>query len=442
MRSKVVAAEMARSGGVAVVIADGRTPDVVTDASAGRPVGTRFSADPSPLSAYKLWVRYGKPVRGRVEVDAGADRAVSTKGTSLLAVGVTAVDGAFAAGDAIELTGPDGKAVAVGIASRSAGDVRAAIGIRGAGEVVHRDNLVVRMNAIAPNLTADARAAARAMASVDSARRDAALEAIAQAIEQRATEIQAANELDVAAATGHQTAAIIDRLTLTPDRIAGLAEGVRAVIALPDPIGTVLSRIERDNGLVIEKVRVPLGVVAVIYEARPNVTTDAAALTLKSGNACILRGSRMAANTNRVLIDLVRSAIEASGLPIDSVQEMEADRERLREFIAQPGAADVVIPRGGEELKHFLLDNSRIPVLAAAGGNNHVYVDATADAAMAEAIAVNSKIQRPGVCNSAETLLVHRDRPELMESITAALRDRGRRDRRGRRGLGRSSFSI
>ena len=143
MRSKVVAAEMARSGGVAVVIADGRTPDVVTDASAGRSVGTRFSADPSPLSAYKLWVRYGKPVRGRVEVDAGAARAVSTKGTSLLAVGVTAVDGAFAAGDAIELAGPDGKAVAVGIASRSAGDVRAAIGIRGAGEVVHRDNLVV-----------------------------------------------------------------------------------------------------------------------------------------------------------------------------------------------------------------------------------------------------------------------------------------------------------
>ncbi len=139
----------------------------------------------------------------------------------------------------------------------------------------------------------------------------------------------------------------------------------------------MFSRIERDNGLVIEKVRVPLGVVAVIYEARPNVTTDAAALTLKSGNACILRGSRMAANTNRVLIDLVRSAIEASGLPIDSVQEMEADRERLREFIARPGAADVVIPRGGEELKHFLLDNSRIPVLAAAGGNNHVYVDAT-----------------------------------------------------------------
>jgi glutamate-5-semialdehyde dehydrogenase len=280
------------------------------------------------------------------------------------------------------------------------------------------------MNAIAPDLTVGARAAARSMAAVDSASRDAALEAIAQAIEARAGEIEAANKLDVAAATG-RTSAIIDRLTLTPDRIAGLAEGVRAVIALPDPIGTVLSRVERDNGLVIEKVRVPLGVVAVIYEARPNVTTDAAALTIKSANACILRGSRMAANTNRVLIDLVRSAIADSGLPIDAVQEMEADRERLREFIARPGAADVVIPRGGEELKHFLLDNSRIPVLAAAGGNNHVYVDASADAAMAEAIAVNAKIQRPGVCNSAETLLVHRDRPELMEAITAALRDHG-----------------
>jgi glutamate-5-semialdehyde dehydrogenase len=281
------------------------------------------------------------------------------------------------------------------------------------------------MNAIAPDLSADARAAARAMASVDAASRNAALEAIARAIEARATEIEAANTLDVNAATGHQSAAIIDRLTLTPDRIAGLAEGVRAVIALPDPIGTVLSRVERDNGLVIEKVRVPLGVVAIIYEARPNVTTDAAALTIKSGNACILRGSRMAANTNRVLIDLVRSAIEAGGLPIDAVQEMETDRERLREFITRPGAADVVIPRGGEELKHFLLDNSRIPVLAAAGGNNHVYVDASADAAMAEAIAVNAKIQRPGVCNSAETLLVHRDRPELMAAITAALRDQG-----------------
>ena len=278
---------------------------------------------------------------------------------------------------------------------------------------------------MAPDITSNARTAARTMATLPASQREDALEAIARSIELHADEIVAANRLDVAAATGDQPSAIIDRLTLTPDRIAGLAAGVRAVIGLPDPIGTVLSRVERENGLVIEKVRVPLGVVAIIYEARPNVTTDAAALALKSGNACILRGSRMAAHSNRVLIDLVRAAIENSGLPVDAVQELEADRDRLREFISQPGAADVVIPRGGEELKHFLLDNSRIPVLAAAGGNNHVYVDRSADAAMAEAIAVNAKIDRPGVCNSAETLLVHRDRPELMEAITAALRREG-----------------
>jgi glutamate-5-semialdehyde dehydrogenase len=170
---------------------------------------------------------------------------------------------------------------------------------------------------------------------------------------------------------------------------------------------------------------VPLGVVAVIYEARPNVTTDAAALTLKSGNACILRGSRLAAHTNRALIEVVRGAVAAAGLPADAVQELEADHERLREFVSDPGAADVVIPRGGEQLKHFLLEHSRVPVLAAAGGNNHVYIDRTADAAMATAIAVNAKVQRPGVCNAAETLLVHRDRAELRDAICDALREAG-----------------
>jgi glutamate-5-semialdehyde dehydrogenase len=280
------------------------------------------------------------------------------------------------------------------------------------------------MSIIAPDLTANARGAARILAALPGERRDAALEAIAVAIESRADEIEAANRLDVEAATS-ETSAIIDRLTLTQERIAGLAGAVREVAALPDPVGTLLERIERSDGLLIEKVRVPLGVIAVIYEARPNVTTDAAALTIKSGNTCILRGSRTAQHTNRVLIDLVRDAIAEAGLPVDAVQQLEADREELGEFISRPGAADVVIPRGGEGLKHFLLDHSRIPVLAAAGGNCHVYIDASADAEMAEAIAVNAKIHRPGVCNAAETLLVHRDRPELRESITAALRTNG-----------------
>ena len=199
----------------------------------------------------------------------------------------------------------------------------------------------------------------------------------------------------------------------------------------------MLSRVERDNGLVIEKVRVPLGVVAIIYEARPNVTTDAAALTLKSGNACILRGSRMAAHTNRVLIDLVRAAVESSGLPVDAVQEMEADRDRLREFISQPGGGrrgDPARRRGAQALPARQLPHP------GAGRRRRKQPRLRGrrppTPTMAEAIAINAKIQRPGVCNSAETLLVHRDRPELMDAITAALRARGRRDRGRRGGVG------
>ncbi|MGN6378598.1 MAG: glutamate-5-semialdehyde dehydrogenase [Gaiellales bacterium] len=269
-----------------------------------------------------------------------------------------------------------------------------------------------------------ARAAARVLAAVPGGLRDAALEEMALAVERAADEIAAANAADLDGATGERPA-IVDRLTLTPQRIADLAAGVRAVAALPDPIGAVIAEHTRPDGLRITKLRAPLGVVAVVYEARPNVTTDAAALTLKSGNACILRGSRLAAHTNRTLIEVVRRAIAAAGLPADAVQELEADHDRLREFVSDPAAADVVIPRGGEQLKHFLLEHSRVPVLAAAGGNNHVYVDATADADMARAIVVNAKVQRPGVCNAAETLLVHRDRADLAEDICGALREAG-----------------
>jgi glutamate-5-semialdehyde dehydrogenase len=269
-----------------------------------------------------------------------------------------------------------------------------------------------------------ARAAARTLAAASSEARNAALAAIAAAVEAASGEIAAANARDLEGAAGERPA-IVDRLTLTPERIAGLAAGVRAVAALPDPIGEVLMRRTRPDGLRITKLRVPLGVVAVVYEARPNVTTDAAALTLKAGNACILRGSRLAAHTNRALVDVTREAVAAAGLPADAVQELVADHAALREFVSHPDAADVVIPRGGEALKHFLLEHSRVPVLAAAGGNNHVFVDAAADPAKAVAIAVNAKVQRPGVCNAAETLLVHRDAAALGEAICAALREAG-----------------
>ena len=277
---------------------------------------------------------------------------------------------------------------------------------------------------LAPTPAARAREASRALAALDGAARDAALAAVAAALERRTHEVLAANAEDVAGAEG-QTAAIVDRLRLDPGRVAGIAAAVLGIAELPDPIGAVLRDFTLENGIRIRKLRVPLGVVLVVFEARPNVAVDAAALCVKSGNACILRGSRLAARTNAVLIDIVRDSLYASGIPADAVVSVGGGHEALDELLADPATADVVIPRGGEELKKRLLRDSRIPVLAAAGGNCHVYVDASADSASAVAIAVNAKTQRPGVCNAAETLLVHRDRPELREEICAALRAAG-----------------
>ena len=277
---------------------------------------------------------------------------------------------------------------------------------------------------LAPTPAARAREASRALAALDGAARDAALAAVAAALERRTDEVLAANAEDVAGAAG-QTAAIVDRLRLDPGRVAGIAAAVLGIAELPDPIGAVLRDFTLENGIRIRKLRVPLGVVLVVFEARPNVAVDAAALCVKSGNACILRGSRLAARTNAVLIDIVRDSLHASGIPADAVVSVGGGHEALDELLADPATADVVIPRGGEELKKRLLRDSRIPVLAAAGGNCHVYVDASADSASAVALAVNAKTQRPGVCNAAETLLVHRDRPELREEICAALRAAG-----------------
>ena len=274
----------------------------------------------------------------------------------------------------------------------------------------------------APGLRA--RGAARILAALDGEARNAALAGIADALERRSAEVLDANAADVAGASG-QTAAIIDRLTLNSDRLAAIAAGVLTIADLPDPIGAVLRDFTLENGIRVRKLRVPLGVVMVVFEARPNVAVDAAALCIKSGNACILRGSRLAARTNSVLVDIVRDSLEAGGIPADAVVAVGGGHEALDELLADPATADVVIPRGGEELKKRLLRDSRIPVLAAAGGNCHVYVDAAADAAAAVAIAVNAKTQRPGVCNAAETLLVLRDLPELRDEICAALREAG-----------------
>jgi glutamate-5-semialdehyde dehydrogenase len=202
--------------------------------------------------------------------------------------------------------------------------------------------------------------------------------------------------------------AMVDRLLLDEDRLKEVSASVRALAAFPDPIGQIVDGWRLENGLELRKVRVPLGVVAVVYEARPNVTVDAACLCLKTGNAVILRGGSAAKHTNRILTEVVQGAVIEAGLPREVVAYLSPDdRRELTELIQQRRYVDLVIPRGGEQLKDYLLEHSRVPVVYAAGGNCHVYVDAAADLDKAVEIIINAKCQRPGVCNAAETLLVH-----------------------------------
>ena len=283
------------------------------------------------------------------------------------------------------------------------------------------------MGIISSNAVADrGRAAARILRAADTATRDAALTAIARHLEADAAAILSANAQDVAAAVAEGIAAsLVDRLTLDPQRLDALAAAVRAVAALDDPVGRIVDDRRLHNGLELIKVRVPIGRVLVVYEARPNVTVDVAALCIKSGNVALLRGSSSAHATNAALGNAVRRGLADAGLPEDAVLSIEGTRAELSELVSDPATADIVVPRGGEALKDFLLEHSRIPVLAAAGGNCHVYLDREADQAMAVAITLNAKVQRPGVCNAAETLLVHADRLDLLAPVLGALHEAG-----------------
>ena len=252
-----------------------------------------------------------------------------------------------------------------------------------------------------------AKRASRTLATLDRGAKDTALHAIADALEARTPEILEANARDMEAGRENGLSpALMDRLRLDDARVAAIAGQVRDVAALPDPVGEVLDGGRLANGLAIRRVRVPLGVVGVVYEARPNVTIDATALCLKSGNAIVLRGSSSAAHSNAVLAGLAQ---EASGLPDGSVTLLTGGREELAELATQNGLVDLIIPRGGDGLKKALEGVATVPVIFAAAGNCHVYVDATADLDAARRIIVNAKTQRPGVCNAAETLLVHVD---------------------------------
>ena len=255
-----------------------------------------------------------------------------------------------------------------------------------------------------------AKNAKRAMALATSDIKNTALVAMAMALEKRAPSILTANATDMEAARGTVSDVMLDRLALSPERIADMADGVRKVAALPDPVGLVLRREEQPNGLVIERTAIPMGVVAIIYESRPNVTSDAAALALKAGSACVLRCGKEAHRSAAAIVDALRQGLTAAGLPQDALGLVEdTTRQSANELMTASGLVDLLIPRGGAGLIRACVDNATVPVIETGTGICHVYVDKDADLNMALSIVENAKCSRPSVCNAAEVCLVHRD---------------------------------
>ena len=253
-----------------------------------------------------------------------------------------------------------------------------------------------------------ARGAKGAMALADTERKNQALLEMARALEGRTADILAANGRDLEAARGTISEVMLDRLALSPERIAGMAQGMREVAALPDPVGAVLSRVERPNGMVIEKTAVPMGVIAIIYESRPNVTSDAAALALKAGSACVLRGGKEAHRSAAAIVAALKEGLAAAGLPEDALQLVEdTSRASANELMTASGYVDLLIPRGGAGLIRACVDNATVPVIETGTGICHIYVDRAADLDMALNIVENAKCSRPSVCNAAEVCLVH-----------------------------------
>ena len=273
-----------------------------------------------------------------------------------------------------------------------------------------------------------ARRAARTLAPVPRAKKDAALEAIAQTLEARTQPILSANAEDLEAARAKGTSdALLDRLRLTGERIRAMAAAVREVAALPDPVGEIVSQSTRPNGIRIARVRVPIGVIAMIYESRPNVTVEASVLALKAGNAIVLRGGSEAARSNAALADALGAALEEVGLPRDAVQVVPfTDRDGVRALVQQSELVDLAIPRGGEALIRFVTENARVPVVQHYKGVCHVFLDRGVDVAEATRIVLNAKMQRPGVCNALECLLVDAsDAARILPPVGKALLEKG-----------------
>lgn len=276
------------------------------------------------------------------------------------------------------------------------------------------------------DMARDAKGAAGKLRKVDRTKKDAALVLMADRLMERRHEIRKENEKDVSAARqGGLSSAMIDRLTLDDKVIGEMASGLREVAGLSDPVGQVTGMWKRPNGLVVGRVRIPLGVIGFIYESRPNVTVDAAGLCLKSGNAVILKGGSEAIHSNLILADILREALQKTGLPETAIQVIPTtDREAVNVLLSMEDYVDIIIPRGGEGLIRFVTKNSRIPVLKHYKGVCHVYVDEFADPVMASDVCFNAKVQRPGVCNAMETMLVHeRIARVFLPSMVKRLRD-------------------
>ncbi|MEK3881400.1 glutamate-5-semialdehyde dehydrogenase [Paenibacillus sp. PL2-23] len=271
-----------------------------------------------------------------------------------------------------------------------------------------------------------AQEAAAVMNRLTTEDKNAALLAMADALLARQEELIEANADDLQRGRDNGTSSsLLDRLALDSARIEGIAEGLRQIIELPDPVGELLEQFERPNGMKVEKIRVPLGVIGMIYEARPNVTVDAAGLCLKTGNCVVLRGGSAALSSNRKLIDILKYALAATALPVDALQLIEdSDRASVNEMLKLNGLLDVVIPRGGAALIRNVVENATVPVIETGAGICHVYVDDTARLDMAASIAFNAKVQRPSVCNSIETMLVHRSLgPSGLATLLAPMKD-------------------
>ena len=270
-----------------------------------------------------------------------------------------------------------------------------------------------------------ARAAWPSLRGADTEKKNAALNAMAHALLERTGAILAANAEDMEAAKGKISEVMLDRLKLTEARVEGMAQGIREVAALPDPVGAVITRVERPNGLVIERTRVPMGVIAIIYESRPNVTSDAAALTVKAGSACVLRGGKEAFRSALAIVEALRAGLDRVGLDPDLVQLVrDTTRQSANDLMQAVGLVDLLIPRGGAGLIRAVTENAKVPCIQTGTGICHVYVDTAADQAMALNIIDNAKTSRPSVCNAEEVLLVHRDiAAEFLPKLKARLVD-------------------